>query len=249
MDPEGPLYGALAQGLSLACPITMDSGMQWNSLTGIGADDVESTRHGLEANWRITDSERWMAVLNELVSFDYGAVAAMLAADVRTEGRRRRDLGVLDDATWTQDIVAASAEYDNATARADALIATIPGIRAAEDVLRQARLLAADEEVEAITGYDLARASAMARWGVIAGFGEPWVVERVALLCRDSMLTNHSSWRSYALSFCAGRIVTYPDTWGRQVINSIESVRPILDSRHSPWNNLPFPTTPVLSKD
>lgn len=28
VDPEGPLYGALAQGLSLACPITTNSGMQ-----------------------------------------------------------------------------------------------------------------------------------------------------------------------------------------------------------------------------
>ncbi|MGC5248300.1 hypothetical protein ACPXB3_15425 [Gordonia sp. DT219] len=43
----------------------------------------------------------------------------------------------------------------------------------------------------------------------------------------------------------AGRIVTYPDTWGKEVVAVIEWLRPFLDSVHSPWNHLPFPTEPL----
>lgn len=190
-----------------------------------------------------------MEVLGGLLDGVYGNSLAYHAAEVRTAAKQRRDVRVLDDATWAQELAAQAQHLEAPAGWAEALIESIPDIHAAEDTLRRARLLAADEEVEALDGYDLVRVCNVAKWGLAVGWGGPHVVRNVALAARDRVLVNHSSWRSYGLSVAAGRIVTYPDTFGKQVVQTIDWVRPFMDSRHSPWNNLPFPTEPVLGDD
>ncbi|WP_341258008.1 DUF1266 domain-containing protein [Gordonia malaquae] len=250
VDPQGTLYGPVAQGLSLSGPMASPQNVKWNSLTDLGnfaaAGEVEQT---LTQVWGIEDEEYWFTVLNRLVAGQYGDSIAYHAADIRTAAKRRRDVHTLDDNTWAHELTAESDRLEAPDGYADALIEAIGPIRMAEQQLRAARLLAADEEVEALSGYDLVRVCNVARWGVAFGWGGPHVVRNVALAARDSVLANHSSWRSYALSVTAGRMVTYPDTYGREVVDAIEWVRPYLDSRNSPWNHLPFPTEPVLGND
>lgn len=247
VDPEGPLYGAVAQGLALSGPMAMASDTPWNSQSQVGSATVPfDAKYTLTKVWGIRNAEEWMRALGLLLDCQYGDALAYQAADIRTKAKRQRDVPILDDATWTQELINESARLGAPEGYSDVLAASIPGIRAAEDTLRQARLLAADEEVEALSGYDLVRVGNLARWGVAMGWGEPHVVANVAVAAHDSVLVNHSSWRSYALSVSAGRIVTYPDSWGREIVDAIEWVRPFLDSRHSPWNHLPFPDAPVI---
>ncbi|WP_026919623.1 DUF1266 domain-containing protein [Gordonia shandongensis] len=250
VDPAGTLYGPIAQGLALAGPMAAPNEVRWNSLTDLGNwGHDRQAEYALTEDWGISTEEYWMEVLGALLDGRYGDSVAYHAAKVRTEAKRRRDLSVLDDAAWAQELSAEAQRLEAPPEWAQALVESIVDIRTAENTLRRARLLAADEEVEALDGYDLVRVGNVAKWGLAMGWGGPHVVRNVALAARDSVLVNHSSWRSYALSVAAGRIVTYPDTFGRQVVQTIEWVRPFMDSAHSPWNNLPFPTEPVLGDD
>ncbi|MFC3241999.1 DUF1266 domain-containing protein [Gordonia humi] len=244
-DPVGYLYGPIAQGLAMSGPMAAANNGCWNSLTDIGDLTVTDVRDILDGTWGITDADDWMERLNALVSSGYGDWIAYHAADIRRDARRARDVSTLDDATWERELRAEAARLETQDGYADALVAAIPGIRAAEDTLRRGRLLAADEEVEALDAYDYVRAGNIARWGVAVGWGDPIIVRNVALAVRDAAIEHYSSWRDFGLGMTAGRIVTFPDTWGKRVIDGVELVRPFLDSVHSPWNHLPFPTEPL----
>lgn len=245
VEADGYLYGPVAQGLAMSGPMVAASEGRWNSLTDVGDLDPGTVRYILNDQWGIDDADVWMDRLNSLVSSGYGDWIAYHAADIRREARRSRDVPTLDDATWERALRDEAVRLESPPGYADALVETIPGIRAAEDTLRRARLLASDEEVEALDAYDFVRAGNLARWGVMEGWGEVNIVRNVALATRDSALEHYSSWRAYGLGMSAGRIVTYPDTWGREVVDAVEWVRPFLDSIHSPWNHLPFPTEPL----
>ena len=249
VDPEGPFYGPVAQGLSLSGPMGSASNVKWNSYTDLGDIPMSDVRDIVNNMWSIHTEDEWMNALNRLLNGTWGDSYSYRAADIRTEAKRRRDVPVLDDATWAQEIRDLGAREDASAQYIAGLVASIPEIRTVEDTMRRARLLSVDEEVEAMNGYDLVRLGNMARWGVAMGWGSPTIVENVALHSRDVVLENHSSWRSYGLSLTAGRMVTYPETWGKLVVGAIEWVRPYFDSVHSPWNHLPFPDSPVLSHD
>ena len=244
-EPDGYLYGPVAQGLAMAGPMTAPHHGCWNSLTDNGDLTPGNIRYFLFDVWQISDADDWMDRLNRLVSSAYGDWVAYQAADVRRRARRERDVTMLDDAVWERELRAEAERIEQPEKYADALVESIPGIRAAEDTLRRARLLGADEEVEALDAYDYVRAANLARWGVSIGWGGPELVRNVALATRDAAIEHYSSWRAYGLGMSAGRIVTYPDTYGKEVVTTIEWVRPFLDSIHSPWNHLPFPTEPL----
>ncbi|GAB17556.1 hypothetical protein GOEFS_035_00880 [Gordonia effusa NBRC 100432] len=245
VEVDGYLYGPVAQGLAMSGPMVASTDGIWNSLTDVGTLSADNVRYILNDMWGINDAEVWMDRLNRLVSSGYGKWIAYHAADIRRDAKRVRDLPTLDDLTWERAIREEAARNETWSEYADATVEAIPGIRAAEDTLRRARLLAADEEVEALDAYDYVRAGNLARWGVLQGWGEPQIVLNVALATRDAALERYSSWRAYGLGMSAGRIVTYPETWGKDVVDTIEWVRPFLDSVHSPWNHLPFPTEPL----
>ncbi|MGC4935076.1 DUF1266 domain-containing protein [Gordonia sp. DT30] len=245
VDVDGYLYGPVAQGLAMSGPMVAANSGRWNSLTDIGDLTPGNVKYILNDVWGIEDAEVWMDRLNRLVSSRYGDSVAYHAADIRRAARATRDVPTLDDATWERALRDEAARLEASTEYADVLVASIPGIRAAEETLRRARLLAPDEEVEALDAYDYVRAGNLARWGVIEGWGDINIVRNVALASRDSAIEHYSSWRAYGLGMSAGRIVTYPDTWGKEVVAVIEWLRPFLDSVHSPWNHLPFPTEPL----
>ena len=242
VEPDGYLYGPVAQGLAMSGPMSIQNNAPWNSFTDNGDLTAANVRYILTETWGITDADDWMGRLHRLVSSGYGDWVAFHAADVRRHARRTRDVSTLDDATWERELRADAQRAERPDGFADALVESIPAIRAAEVTLRRARLLAAVEEGEALDAYDFVRAGNLARWGVTMGWGEPDIVRRVALATRDAATEHYSSWRAYGLGMSAGRIVTYPDTWGKEVGDVIEWVRPFLDSVHSPWNHLPFPT-------
>ncbi|WOC12721.1 DUF1266 domain-containing protein [Gordonia sp. MP11Mi] len=245
VDVDGYLYGPVAQGLAMSGPLVAANEGRWNSLTDVGDLTPGNVRYILNDVWGIEDADVWMDRLNRLVSGGYGDSTAYHAADIRRDARRTRDVPTLDDATWERALRDEAARIEAPPGYAESLVESIPGIRMAEDTLRRARLLAPDEEVEALDAYDYVRAGNVARWGVVEGWGDESIVRNVALATRDAALEHYSSWRAYGLGMSAGRIVTYPDTWGREVVDAIEWVRPFLDSIHSPWNHLPFPTEPL----
>lgn len=245
-DPHGYLYGPLAQGLALSAPMVVANDAAWNSLTDVGSADV---KYFMSEVWGITDREDWMERLNALVNGQYGDSVAYHAAIVRTRVRTVRDQPRVSDADWAAALRDEAARVEAPTAYADALCATIPAIHAAEQTLRQAHLLGADEEVVALDGYDYLRAGNIARWGVHLGFGSSDIAANVAIACRDSASQLYGNWREYALGVLAGRIVTYPESWGRHVTCGIEMMRPFLDSINSPWTNIPFPDEPVMVDD
>ena len=247
-DPSGYFYGPVAQGLALSAPLTLVNEACWNSLTDAGSMSDPEIRGTISDMWGIKDAEQWRSTLGDLADCDFGDWIADHATVVRTRTKARLDIPVLDDAAWSQALVE---EVQRVGADPDYLAALhdrIPKIRFAEASLRTARLLGADEEVQALRGYDLVRAGNIARWGVRLGYGETHVVRTVALASRDNVVDVYSSWRDYGLGLTAARIVNFPDTFGRNLVDAIDMLRPLLDSVKSPWNNLPFPTERVLDE-
>ncbi|WP_440713773.1 DUF1266 domain-containing protein [Gordonia sp. FQ] len=243
--PDGPLYGPLAQGLAVVCPMSVSHGGWWNSLTSVGHMEP---REGLDL-YGITDAEGWMNALNSLVNSGWGDWHSYEAVQIRTRYKRARELPTITDADWASAIDAEVAGAGGSPEFAEALRGAIPGIRRAEDTVRMSQLLGADEEAEALDGYDYLRAGAVAKWGVNVGYGEKHVVANVAMMCRDSASDLYSGWREYAIGCNVGRIVTYPDTWGNGIADALFMMRPLLDNPESPWNNIPFPAERVLPAD
>ncbi|MFT3901180.1 MAG: DUF1266 domain-containing protein [Gordonia sp. (in: high G+C Gram-positive bacteria)] len=240
-DPDGPLYGMLAQGLALGAPLTvMHDGTAWNSVYDCGEDDTEDCRYLLTEVWGIGSEEHWLEVISRLVDGEYGDSEAYWAVRMRTRARRRLGGPRVDDAAWTAEIASAFTEPENEKF-IEQIASAIPRVHAAENQLRAAHLLDSDEEVEHCDAYDYTRAISVARWGVRFGWGTPNVVPNVAVDVARRAALDYSSWRAYALGWDLGRIVTYTETWGRQTVQSIEAIRPLLDSVASPWRNLPFP--------
>ncbi|MFT3717075.1 MAG: DUF1266 domain-containing protein [Gordonia sp. (in: high G+C Gram-positive bacteria)] len=240
--PHGPLYGPLAQGLAVICPLSVSHGGWWNSLKSVGHHNAAE---GLEL-YGATDPESWMEILNRLVNASWGDSVAYHATAIRTRYKRARDLPTITDADWAAALDAEAQRLEAPADYAAALRESIPGIRHAEDRGRQSQLLGADEEAEALDGYDFMRAGAVAKWGVNVGWGEEHVVANVAMICRDAASQLYTGWREYAIGCNVGRIVTYPDTWGNGIADSLLMMRPLLDNPESPWNNIPFPAEPVM---
>jgi len=240
-DPDGYFYGPVAQGLAIAAPMVYSNAAQWNSPTDVGALTEPALWEGLTDTWGIPDAERWLEVVGRLVDCTYGDWIADHATVVRTRTKQRLDVPVLDDARWAQALAEEAQRVEAKPEYLTDLQNRIPEIRKAEQILRDARLLGADEEVQALGGYDLVRAGSVVRWGAAVGWGEPELVLRVALASRDVAAQLYTSWRDYGLGMAAGKLVTYPSTWGLDVAASIRWLRPFTDSPDSPWNHLPFP--------
>ncbi|GED99135.1 DUF1266 domain-containing protein [Gordonia crocea] len=241
VDPSGPLYGVVAQGLALGAPLTlMNSRTPWNALWDCGQMDAAECRLMLTDTWGVTDEDHWLAVINRLVDGEYGAGEAYWAVRARTRARRRLGLRVVDEATWVAEIETIFADSEQQRFVAP-ITAAIDEVNRAETIMRAAHVLDIDEQVAHCDAYDYTRAVSVARWGVRSGWGTPFTVANVAVAVARRAALDYTSWRDYALGWDAGRIVTYPDTWGRAFVPSIRAVRSLLDSPVSPWNNLPFP--------
>ncbi|MFT4199724.1 DUF1266 domain-containing protein [Gordonia sp. (in: high G+C Gram-positive bacteria)] len=249
VDPDGPLYGMLAQGLALGAPLTiMGSHTPWNSVRDCGDYDTDDCRELLMEVWGLPTEERWLEVIGQLVDGEYGNGEAYWAVRARTMARRRLGVSMVDDDTWRAQIDEMFAEPEQRK-YVDPISSAIEQVHVAENQMRAAHVLDADEQVEHCEAYDYTRAVAVARWGVRYGWGTPSVVPNVAVAVARRASYDYSSWRGYALGWDLGRIVTYPDTWGRRFAESIAALRPLLDSPASPWNNQPFPVPEQWDSD
>ncbi|MGC5248301.1 hypothetical protein ACPXB3_15430 [Gordonia sp. DT219] len=132
VDVDGYLYGPVAQGLAMSGPMVAANSGRWNSLTDIGDLAPGNVKYILNDVWGIEDAEVWMDRLNRLVSSRYGDSVAYHAADIRRAARATRDVPTLDDASWERALRDEAARLEASTEYADVLVASIPGIRAAE---------------------------------------------------------------------------------------------------------------------
>lgn len=247
-DPHGPLYGPIAQGLALSGPMSLPTDTPWNALAQVGGIGGWVDGEAMLAEYfAVTNADGWTEGLDSLLNGVGVDDAAHQSVDIRTAAKRKHAAQFVDDAEWARALRTEADRLGMAQDQADALTASIPRVRAAEDLLRETRLLEDGEEVDSLHCWPYAYLCNVARWGVTAGWGPPSIVSDVALRAHDHVQHYHSSWRSYALAVGAGIIVNLPDTAPGELIINLGQIRHFLESRHSPWNNVPFPTEPARS--
>lgn len=166
-DPHGYFYGPLAQGGTVGA----DGRRQRRDLELAHRCrrrrrevlHVAGLGHHRTAGTGWNGSTRWSTASTAIPS----PITRRSSDAVRTV----RDQPRVSDADWAAALRDEAARVEAPAGYADALCETIPAIHAAEQTLRQAHLLGADEEVVALDGYDYLRAGNIARWGVHLGFG------------------------------------------------------------------------------
>ena len=94
-DPDGPLYGPLAQGLALGALRALSTPDLWNTLSAIGSDGA--ARRGLLTAWGIENTDDWFTTMTSLIGLtefietesmlDARAVSIAFSAAVASEAR------------------------------------------------------------------------------------------------------------------------------------------------------------------
>ncbi|MFT4199723.1 DUF1266 domain-containing protein [Gordonia sp. (in: high G+C Gram-positive bacteria)] len=232
VDPDGPLYGHLAQGLALGALSAVGAGAPWNSLTDVGLP-AYMMRIELEQTWGVHDSEDWFASMASMIGGqEFVEAEAML--DARSAAVARGDYRPDDhDDLWRQWLI----DHDYDAEVYEGTRERLAQVNVVDDRLRDCGLLAPGARVTTIAGYVIAWSVRLARGGVVAGYAPPGEAVHMIMAARDSAARIFGSWTEFAVSCVAGTLLHHNIGWDELR----GSVATLLSVDHSPWRALPFP--------
>lgn len=231
-DPDGPLYGPLAQGLALGALRALAASDQWNTLRAIGS--AAAARRGLLTAWGIEESEDWLATMTSLTALtEFTETEAMLDARALSIARGGYSPSQFERVwrSWLTDH-----DYDD-----DAYEATherLAAITAVDEILCDSGLLAPGGHVGTVGGYSLTWAVYLARLGVTAGYCTQAQAAQMILTARDRAAQVFASWTEFAVSAVGGSLL-HEDIAG--FVDLRRTAATLLTVDHSPWRALPFP--------
>ncbi|GED99136.1 DUF1266 domain-containing protein [Gordonia crocea] len=232
VDPDGPLYGELAQGLALGALGAAGGATPWNAVRETGTS-AYSVRIDLEQVWGIHGAQDWFAVVASMIGLqEFVEAEAMLVARapaVASGDYRAEDF----DDLWRRWLI----DHDYGGDAYDGTHHRLAEVTAVDEYLRGCGLLAPDGCVETIAGYTFGWAVRLARCGVQAGYAEAAEARQMILTARDSAARIFASWTEFAVSAVAGTLLHHTIDWD----DVRAAAATLLAVDHSPWRALPFP--------
>jgi Protein of unknown function (DUF1266) len=102
-------------------------------------------------------------------------------------------------------------------------------------------LLAEGKHVRSVLASDYGRASAMARWGLAARFGDLAETESAVLRAGRNSQATHHSWEDFSAGYILGRCLHFDEEefgdWYQDVLNAHQI---LTSDPGSPWLNIPW---------
>jgi hypothetical protein len=231
-DPDGPLYGPLAQGLALGALRALSTPDLWNTLSAVGSDGA--ARRGLLTAWGIEGADDWFTTMTSLIGLtEFIETESMLDSRAKSIARGGFSPSQFEEVwrDWLTDH-----DYDD-----DAYEATherLAAITAVDEILCDSGLLAPGGHVGTVGGYSLTWAVYLARLGVTAGYCTQTQAAELILTARDRAAQVFASWTEFAVSAVGGSLL-HEDIAG--FVDLRRTAATLLTVDHSPWRALPFP--------
>ncbi|MEW2507540.1 MULTISPECIES: DUF1266 domain-containing protein [unclassified Amycolatopsis] len=234
---DGPLAHALACGAHQAV-LTAEP---WNVLDARYHDFVAEVR-GLRDWWGVSDAAGWRAAMNDLVGPGYTLTPGNLVLVLRA----RYGAG-LDPWSWAELVVRWCAD-NGAQDQAPALTDVLRRVVRYEQRFRADGLLPPSGVVGTTIGWDVARAVAMARWGLAVGHCDPLTAELMVLEAGAVARRYHQSWAELSASYVMGRALALDEEeFGEEYTSAVRVHHLLLQDPASPWLNLSFaPAEPTI---
>ncbi|HNP55593.1 MAG TPA: DUF1266 domain-containing protein [Gordonia sp. (in: high G+C Gram-positive bacteria)] len=231
-DPDGPLYGPLAQGLALGALRALSTPDLWNTLSAIGSDGA--ARRGLLTAWGIENTDDWFTTMTSLIGLtEFIETESMLDARAVSIARGGYSPSQFEE-VWHDWL----ADHDYDDEAYEATQDRLAAITAVDEILCDSGLLAPGGHVGSIGGYSLTWAVYLARLGATAGYSTEAQAAQMILSARDRAAQIFASWTEFAVSSVGGALL-HEDITGFVQLRRIAAT--LLTVDHSPWRALPFP--------
>ncbi|MFD9574498.1 DUF1266 domain-containing protein [Streptomyces sp. NPDC059982] len=257
----GPLHGPVAHGLAVGAHLAVSNGEFWNALAYHGLGYTRE-RERLRKWWGVTDSAGWLDALRQLLNTEAVSpvwefalrVRRVLASDFAgpvdvehwrhaAEAGLRRGAERSAEPQLTPDGVTVAeprprAEVEGEIAGVRRLIGRIARY---EQRFRADGLLPPDGWVRSVEGWDLGRASQMARWGVATRYGTVEDAERAVLRAGGAVRRTYRSWADFSAGYALGRCLHFDEEeFGEWYTSSLATHLTLTTDPASPWLNIPW---------
>ncbi|MFI5611376.1 DUF1266 domain-containing protein [Amycolatopsis sp. NPDC051903] len=227
---DGPLAHALACGAHQAV-LTAEP---WNVLGARYHDYVAEVR-GLRDWWGVSDAAGWRTAMAGLVGDGYALTPGNLVLVLRA-----RHGGDLDPLSWAELVLRWCAE-NGVQDQAAELTGVVRRVVRYEQRFRADGLLPPGRGVATTVGWDVARAVAMARWGLAVGHCDALTAELMVLEAGAVARRYHQSWAQLSASYVMGRVLALDDEgFGEEYQSAARVHHLLLQDQASPWTNLDF---------
>ncbi|MEU4729958.1 DUF1266 domain-containing protein [Streptomyces sp. NPDC023588] len=257
----GPLHGPIAHGLAVGGHLAVSNGEFWNCLAYHG-NGYHRERRRLTQWWGITDRADWLSTLEQLLGagmvspvWEYALrVRRVLASDFAgpvdvehwrhaAEASLRRNAERSAEPQLTPDGVTVAeprptAEVEGEIAGVKRLIGRIARY---EQRFRADGLLPEDGWVRSVEGWDIGRASQMARWGVGCRYGTLHEAEKAVLRAGEAAQRTYRSWAEFSAGYVLGRCLHFDEEeFGTWYTSALACHLTLTTDPASPWLNIPF---------
>ncbi|HWD06697.1 MAG TPA: DUF1266 domain-containing protein [Amycolatopsis sp.] len=237
----GHLDGPLARALACGAHQAVLTAEPWNVLDARYHDYVAEVR-GLRDWWGVSDAAGWRAAMAGLVGDDAGLTPAGLVLMLRA-----RHGGDLDPLRWAR-LVVRWCEENGVPERSGELADLVRRVVRYEHRFRLDGLLPPGGRVATSTGWDVARAVALARWGLAVAHCDPFTAELMVLEAGALARRYHQSWAQLSASYVLGRVLDLDEEgFGEEYKSAARVHHLLLQDPASPWTNLDFaPAQPPI---
>ncbi|KOG58053.1 MULTISPECIES: DUF1266 domain-containing protein [Streptomyces] len=257
----GPLHGPVAHGLAVGSHLAVTNGEFWNSLAYHGSG-YQYERRRVAKSWSITERSDWLSTLHTLL--DCGMVSPVWEFALRVRRALASDFaGPVDVEHWRH--VAEASLRRNAQRAAEPQLTPdgvtvaqprpaaevegeIAGVRRLigriaryEQRFRADGLLPADGWVRSVEGWDIGRASQMARWGVGCRYGSVDEAEQAVLRAGEAARDTYRSWEEFSAGYVLGRCLHFDEEeFGTWYTTALAAHLALTTDPASPWRNIPW---------
>ncbi|MGW0365494.1 DUF1266 domain-containing protein [Streptomyces sp. NPDC002990] len=257
----GPLHGPIAHGLAVGAHLAVTNGEFWNSIAYHGRG-YQRERRRVAKSWSITDRGGWLSTLEQLLSasvvspvWEYALrVRRVLASDFAgpvdiehwrhaAEASLRRSAERSAEPQLTPEGVTVArprptAEVEGEITGVKRLIGRIARY---EQRFRADGLLPADGWVRSVEGWDIGRASQMARWGVGCRYGTVQEAEKAVLRAGEAARGTYRSWEEFSAGYVLGRCLHFDEEeFGTWYTTALAAHVVLTTDPASPWRNIPW---------
>ncbi|MFF3860554.1 DUF1266 domain-containing protein [Streptomyces sp. NPDC002209] len=257
----GPLHGPVARGLAVGAHLAVTNGEFWNALAYHGSGYTRE-RERLRKLWGITTREEWLDVLHRMLNAEIVSpvwefvlrIRRILASDFAgpvdvehwryaAEASLRRSAERAAEPQLTPDGVTVAqprptAEVEGEVAGVQRLIGRIARY---EQRFRADGLLPEGGYVRSVEGWDIGRASQMARWGLGTRYGTLEEAERAVLRAGEAAGDTYRSWAEFSAGYLLGRCLHFDEEeFGEWYTSSLATHLTLTTEPSSPWLNIPW---------
>ncbi|MFD6974782.1 DUF1266 domain-containing protein [Streptomyces sp. NPDC059979] len=257
----GPLHGPIAHGLAVGAHLAVTNGEFWNALAYHGGG-YQHERRRVAKSWSITDRQEWLSTLETLLNADMVSpvweftlrVRRVLASDFAgpvdvehwrhaAEATLRRSAERSAEPQITPEGVTVArprptAEVEGEIAGVKRLIGRIARY---EQRFRADGLLPEDGWVRSVEGWDVGRASQMARWGIGCRYGTLHEAEKAVLRAGEAARQTYRSWAEFSAGYVLGRCLHFDEEeFGTWYTTALAAHVALTTDPASPWRNIPW---------